>query len=237
MNPVITYVPGTQGLHCLNPVANLAIAATLIVAGILCRSVGGLASLIAITCVLACISRSQGPIMRMATIMAPLTALVFILQWLFGENALQATVVGLRLLEISLPLALALGVTRLDDLADALVEHTPLPYPYAFALTSTLRFVPILMRDMERIKKAQLLRGLPIDSKRPLVRVKSTMSLVVPLLTTAVARTPAAALAARQRGIELRDAGSSRKQHPLNHVDRIAVAASIVAATLICVIM
>lgn len=241
---VIDYVPGATVLHRLNPVAKLALASGIIIATFLAASYPALVGLLVITLALGAYAGVFSRLASLLKVLLPLAAIMLVLQMIFvqgGERLVgfvtsEGLVTGskacLRLLGVALPLLLVLTVTKLTDLANACVEILHVPYRYAFAFTTALRFVPLFGQEMNAIMEAQTARGVEYDTKNPIKKLQLMLPLCIPLLISSVGKTDATALAAEQRGFYLRTRESSYKRHPLQALDfaAIAVAAALIVA-------
>jgi energy-coupling factor transport system permease protein len=172
------------------------------------------------------------------------SAFLFVLQVLFirtgtpvflfvtDEGLITAFRVVLRLMDATMPLALMLALTRMNDLANALVKVVRLPYRYAFTLTTALRFIPVFTDEMSAIMESQTARGVDFDTKNPLRKLGLMMPLCVPLLITSVGRTGQAAMAAEVRGFYLRDRHSGSKEYPFKARDGVALLAMLALVAL-----
>lgn len=241
---VIDYVPGATVLHRLNPVAKLALASGIIIATFLAASYPALVGLLVITLALGAYAGVFSRLASLLKVLLPLAAIMLALQMIFvqgGERLVgfvtsEGLVTGskacLRLLGVALPLVLVLTVTKLTDLANACVEILHVPYRYAFAFTTALRFVPLFGQEMNAIMEAQTARGVEYDTKNPIKKLQLMLPLCIPLLISSVGKTDATALAAEQRGFYLRTRESSYKRYPLQALDftAIAVAAALIVA-------
>lgn len=241
---VIDYVPGATMLHRLNPVAKLALASGIIIATFLAASYPTLVGLLVITLALGTYAGVFSRLASLLKVLLPLAAIMLVLQMIFvqeGERLVgfvtsEGLVTGskacLRLLGVALPLVLVLTVTKLTDLANACVEILHVPYRYAFAFTTALRFVPLFGQEMNAIMEAQTARGVEYDTKNPIKKLQLMLPLCIPLLISSVGKTDATALAAEQRGFYLRTRESSYKRYPLQALDfaAIAVAAALIVA-------
>lgn len=241
---VIDYIPGATVLHRLNPVAKLALASGIIIATFLAASYPALVGLLVITLALGAYAGVFSRLTSLLKVLLPLAAIMLVLQMIFvqgGERLVgfvtsEGLVTGskacLRLLGVALPLVLVLTVTKLTDLANACVEILHVPYRYAFAFTTALRFVPLFGQEMNAIMEAQTARGVEYDTKNPIKKLQLMLPLCIPLLISSVGKTDATALAAEQRGFYLRTRESSYKRYPLQALDfaAIAVAVALIAA-------
>jgi energy-coupling factor transport system permease protein len=84
-----------------------------------------------------------------------------IITWL-AFDFLTAVVSALRLLAIGTAFFLFFQTTPPEALSNALVKMG-IPYPFAFVLSASMQFVPVLVRRLENIRDAQRARGIPIE--------------------------------------------------------------------------
>ena len=227
MGNVIDYIPGSSLLHRLNPVTKLALAAAIILATFLADTYGLLIALLALTFALGAYARATSGLVSLAKLMVPLSVIMLVLQtafirtgdpvfaWVTVDGLVTGSKAALRLLGVALPLILMLTVTKLNDLANAVVEVLHVPYRYAFTFTTALRFVPVFSQEMNAIMEAQTARGVEYDTKTPLKKLQLMLPLCIPLLVSSVGKTDATALAAEQRGFYLRTRESSYKRYPM----------------------
>ena len=222
---VIDYMPGDTLLHKLNPVAKVALAASIIAATFLSNSYAMLVGLLAFTLLMGAYAGVAGRLVVLMKLLVPLALILFVLQVLFMRAGLiTGSKACLRLLGVATPLLLMLMVTPLGDLANACVEKLHIPYRYAFTFTTALRFVPIFSQEMNAIMEAQTARGVEYDTKNPLKKMRLMLPLCVPLLLSSVGKTDATALAAEQRGFYLRTRESAYDRHPFVARDYAAFA-------------
>ena len=244
MTSVIDYIPGNSLLHRLNPVTKLALAAAIILATFLGDTYGLLAALLVLTFALGAYAKASRGLVSLAKLMVPLAMVMLVLQtvfirtgdslfaWVTVDGLVTGSKAGLRLLGVALPLILMLTVTKLNDLANAVVEVLHVPYRYAFTFTTALRFVPVFSQEMNAIMEAQTARGVEYDTKNPIKKLKLMLPLCVPLLVSSVGKTDATALAAEQRGFYLRTRESSYKRYPMGGADYAVLAASAILIVL-----
>ena len=236
---VIDYIPGSTVLHRMNPVAKVALAASIVVATILSDTFPALLGLLALTFALGAYAGVAGRLASLLKILIPATLIMFVLQiavirggqpvFLFvtDEGLATGSKVALRLLGVALPLVLMMMVTKPTDLANAAVEKLHIPYKYAFTFTTALRFVPVFSQEMNAIMEAQTARGVEYDTKNPIKKLQLMLPLCAPLLISSVGKTDATALAAEQRGFYLRTRASSYKRYPFAARDLVAFAVAV----------
>ena len=85
----------------------------------------------------------------------------FIIAWLAFDLP-TAAVSGLRLLAIGTAFFLFFQTTSPEALSNALLQMG-VPYPFAFVLSASMQFVPVLVRRLGNIRDAQRARGIPIE--------------------------------------------------------------------------
>ena len=239
MGSVIDYIPGDSLLHRLNPVTKLALAAAIIIATFLGDTYPLLIALLILTFALGAYAKASRGLVSLAKLMVPLALVMLLLQtlfirtgdtvfaWVTVDGLVTGSKAGLRLLGVALPLILMLTVTKLNDLANAVVEVLHVPYRYAFTFTTALRFVPVFSQEMNAIMEAQTARGVEYDTKNPLKKIQLMLPLCVPLLVSSVGKTDATALAAEQRGFYLRTRESSYKRYPMAGIDYVVFVACV----------
>ena len=88
--------------------------------------------------------------------------------------------------------------TSPDHLGLAL-EQTRVPYEFAFAFTTAVRFVPVLAEEAQTIMDAQKARGLELEKGGFLKRIRNYIPILIPLIVSAI-----------RRSLELAEAMESR---------------------------
>ena len=248
MEGFLEYVPGNSVLHRLNPVAKLAAAVIFAIACFCADSLLLLGVLLAAGLVLAAscgMVRQVVGLMKAVLAFSLLLAVLLVLTtptglpllglpWGYvGTGSLRAaTAMVLRLEAAAIPLFLVFYVTKLTDLSNALCQTLGVPYRYAFAFTSTVRFIPVFMNDMRAIMEAQTARGVEFDTGGLVKKVRLMVPLCVPLLVQSVRKTNSAAIAAEARGFALRTRESGFKRYQLTAADAAALAASLALVVL-----
>lgn len=242
MRKFLEYVPGTSFIHSMNPVAKLACALLISVA---CFCTANLAFIAAILVIDAALAVSCGMVREalglaravaafsvllalIALLTTPSGAVLVKLPWGYvGTGSLMAALlIVMRLVACAVPLFLVMYVTRLTDLANAMVKIVRVPYRYAFTFTSAVHFIPVFMNDMAGIVEAQTARGVQFDGGI-VRRIRLMVPLCVPLLVSSVRKTNSAAIAAEVRGFNIRTRESGYKEYPFARIDVAALAFSV----------
>ena len=231
MNTLFQYVPGNSVIHRLNPVTKIFLTVVICVAAFLSGNLYFLAGLLAVDLLIGVIAGVPGKTLTIFRGLVKIALFLVLLQvllirrgtpvfWIItDEGLLTAARVVLRLVIVCMPLALVLAVTRISDLTNALVQVLHLPYPYAFTLSTAIRFIPQFMEEMSGIMEAQTARGVAFDKARGLKKFSMILPLCAPLLISSVRRTDQTAAAAEVRGFRLRTRASGYKRYPFRLPD------------------
>ena len=138
-------------------------------------------------------------------------------------SVVSALLIVVRLVACAVPLFLMFSVTKLTDMANALVKVCHVPYRYAFVFASTVHFIPVFLNDMQGVMEAQTARGVEFDQGGIVNKARLMIPLCVPLLVSAVRKTDSAAIAAEVRGFNLRTRESGFKEYPFSAGDIAAM--------------
>ena len=67
-------------------------------------------------------------------------------------------------------------------------EESRVPYEFAFAFTTAVRFVPVLAEEAQTIMDAQKARGLELEKGGLLKRIRNYVPVLIPLIVSAIRR-------------------------------------------------
>ncbi len=133
-----------------------------------------------------------------------------LLSWKFihitREGLLQAVYISLRLILLvtgasimtltTSPIALTDGLERM--LSPLKVFKFP-AHELAMMMTIALRFIPTLMEEADKIRKAQMARGADFESGNIIARAKAMIPILIPLFVSAFRRADELAMAMESR--------------------------------------
>jgi energy-coupling factor transport system permease protein len=146
----------------------------------------------------------------------------FMIAW-FAFDLMTGMIAGLRLLTLGTVFFLFFQSTSPEALSNALVR-VGIPYPFAFVLTASMQFIPVLVRRAVNIRDAQRARGIPLDSGLRIVQ--HLPALAGPLLIQAFKLADELAEAMEARGFGA--PGRSFRHEPhFKWVDWLVVAVSL----------
>jgi energy-coupling factor transport system permease protein len=218
------YVPAQSPLHHLDPRTKLLASVVLMAAVLSAPGFGALGTFCALLAAgiglsrlpPALILRNLRPFMWLFVFTVALNALLIpgTLLWAAPRLGLQVTREGLTTgAFFAARLAAVIATASLFTLTTAPLELTSglerllspfrrvgLPaHELAMMITIALRFIPVLVEEAERLRKAQLARGADFGGG-PVRRVRQLMPLLVPLFVSAFERADRLALAMESRG-------------------------------------
>ena len=229
MKGLMVYIPGDTLIHRLDPRTKILFPLMLCIGCFAAKSIFFLLAVFAVDFLIAILGGIVPNALRILKGLLKIALFLFILQvlvirygtpvfYLFPkfpvtQDGLRTGLSGaLRLIDITLPLALMISLTKMSDLSNALVSRWHIPYKYAFAVTSAIRFIPIFSTDLQTIIEAQTARGVEFDTKNVFRKLQLLAPLCVPLLVSSVKKTESAAIAVELRGFNLRGKDSCYKK-------------------------
>jgi energy-coupling factor transport system permease protein len=106
--------------------------------------------------------------------------------------------VGMRLIIIVTVSSILAITTDPRRLVVALIEHARVPYRFAYAVYSTLRFIPLMSNDANVIIEAQTIRGARV-SRSLWARMRQYLGLLVPLIANGIRQATTSAIALDSR--------------------------------------
>lgn len=227
MRSLMNYFPGNTFLHRMDPRSKILFSLLICIACFITNNIYFLLGILVLDLMIGVCGGIFTQALRLLKGLLKIAVFLFILQALVvrtGEPAffigklaitkdgLRTALMGvLRLIDITLPLALMISLTRMTDLSNALVSRWHVPYKYAFAITSTIRFIPVFTSDLNSIMEAQTARGVEFDTRNFFKKASLIVPLCVPLLISSVKKIETAAMAVELRGFNLRTKDSSSK--------------------------
>jgi energy-coupling factor transport system permease protein len=132
--------------------------------------------------------------------------------------ALMVLAAGVWMMTTS-PQKLTLGLLKLG-----------LPYKAGLAMSTSIRFVPLINAERATIMEAQRARGLRMERGNPLARAAKSVAVIGPMFLRAVDLAQALAVAMDARGFGARDGRTSITQIGMTRADRVILWLCLAAA-------
>ena len=236
MKGLFDYCEGDSFIHRLNPLTKILLSISICAASFISNSHFLIICLIGLSLAIAAISGIFNRAVIMLKGLLKLSIILFVFQLIFensGNVLLElplnikittggisfAFLIVLRLISATMPLALMISVTKMNDLANVLVEKLFIPYKYAYAVITAIRFIPVFSEEMTGIMEAQTARGVEFDTKNFFKKMKLILPLCVPLLISSVKKSENSAISVELRGFNLRNKKSCYKTYKMNFSD------------------
>ncbi len=134
--------------------------------------------------------------------------------WFLGgaKMSLEGTLYGLNIvfktLTMILVIPLAIFTTDVNQITVGMVR-AKIPYKIVFIFSSTLRFVPLLLEEVQSIIESQRLRGLNFEKMGWLKRVRVYAKVAVPLILNSLAKSQKLEIVLQSKGFS----GSSNRTY------------------------
>ena len=209
-------MPGNSFFHKLHPITKIIWAILFGILCFICQNIWFLGAIAAINLLIfftSGIVREGKAVIKM---FALISALLLFFTVFFNRDGIllveygiiaisnvgisQGFTMAFRTIGALMPICIMIMLTPANDLATAVVKHFRVPYKYAFAVTATLRFIPMLTSEMGQIIQAQTARGCELDKGGPIKRFGKMLPLTIPLLSSSVKKTEQMAISLEVRG-------------------------------------
>ncbi len=217
------YVPGASAVHRLDPRTKILLMIAYIVLIFLVRQLA--VFLVPLAFLVLTVLLSRVPVSYLWTAVKPMRLLIvfmFVINLFFTpgstplfsfwritvmrEGLMQGLFITARLLLLvsgtSILTLTTSPIALTDGLEKLLMPLSKLRFPaheLAMMMTIALRFIPTLMEETDRIRKAQMARGADFESGNLVRRAKSMIPILVPLFVSAFRRADELAMAMESR--------------------------------------
>ncbi len=186
-------------LYRLHPVTKAVIVLASIVVASICPPVCLIAFLTFVTS-LSAVGMEFTKFLRIARSALTLIAVLAVFSLVYGvlsarslsiildEGFIHGVIVGsMRLLLLMLSFAALFSTTKPQSIVRVL-SRLGVPYKYTYVLVLAIRYMSVVMSDFQEIYDIQAIRGLRVDSGSTLMRIRSTLSLFIPLIVASIDR-------------------------------------------------
>ncbi|MBO8172795.1 MAG: energy-coupling factor transporter transmembrane protein EcfT [Bacillaceae bacterium] len=155
-------------------------------------------------------------------------------------GVIQAVFLSIRLTLLIVLASLLTLTTSPIDMTDG-IEKLLSPFQkwgvpaheLAMMMSISIRFIPTLAEETDKIMKAQMARGADFDSKNLIRRIKSFVPLLVPLFISTFRRAEELALAMEARGYRGGEGRSKRRQLRFGRADMVSMVTALALAVVL----
>ncbi len=237
-------------LHKLDPRVKILLVFSLVVFLFFVRTITGYLILFVFACSLVVLSknsfssvfRSLRPILILLLFTAVFQIFFtpgrLIFEWRFikitAEGLRLAIYISIRLILLSFFTFILTSTTsgiELTDGFEALISPLKIfRFPaeeVSLMISISLRFVPVLFEEADRIMKAQMSRGAEFNKGSLVNRARSFLPLLLPLLLNALSRADRLAIAMESRGFVIGKKRTRYREMKLSGLDYVAIAITV----------
>jgi len=149
---------------------------------------------------------------------------------IYDEGVRQGIFISLRFFFLILMTSLLTLTTSPIEITDGMetllnpLKKVRFPvHEMALMMSISLRFIPTLMEETDKIMKAQIARGVEFDSGPLRTRIKSVIPLLIPLFVSAFKRAEELAIAMEARGYRGGEGRTKYRQLSWRPVDTVQI--------------
>ena len=222
---MMEYVSRQSLIHDLHPLTKLAWAVVVMILSLIFNNPWYLAAIILSVILVGAIGRVLKETLLYLAAILVVAAFVFVFQILFrpGGRVLFTVfpaawpVVGgwlpvteggltygiamsLRMLCLVSVFPVILTTTQPRDIVMALVDTLHVPYDYAFMFTTALRFMPVILAEVNTISQAQRSRAYAVEGWNPIRKLQAFAPLAMPIVFIAIEKADRLGLCMELRG-------------------------------------
>lgn len=139
-----------------------------------------------------------------------------------SEAIFFGVAMSLRLLAIISAFVILTLTINPDDLMLSMIKMK-VPYKSVLLTSLSTRFIPTLIDDVESISDVQRSRGLELDRRNLVQRIKSRMTIVIPLLSNSLDRTVQISEAMESRAFGSGEKRTFYKEIKMSRIDVVAL--------------
>ena len=247
------FIPGNSCIHRLDPRTKILLMLIYIVMVFLVKTLPlFLAPLAYVFLCLSYFGRAIKPIRFLLVVMFLLNLFIIpgetvLFSWKFitvtEEGLKQAVYISLRLILLvtgasimtltTSPIALTDGLERM--LSPLKAFRFP-AHELAMMMTIALRFIPTLMEEADKIRKAQMARGADFESGNLIARTKAMIPILIPLFVSAFRRADELAMAMESRCYHGGEGRTKLHQLKLGRGDLVAALVTLAFVALILLV-
>ncbi len=124
--------------------------------------------------------------------------------WFLTVESLEFSIARTMIMIVMISAGMILlSTTRNEELILGLIR-LGLPYRVGFAISTSLRLVPMIAASMQTISQAQRSRGLDLDGGNPIERIRKYVPLLIPVFISTIRNTNIFGMALESKGFGAR---------------------------------
>jgi len=222
---MMEYIARNSLIHRLHPLTKLAWAVTIMLLSLMFNNPWYLAVIILSVVIVGFIGKVGKETLVYLSALTVVAAFVFVFQILFRpggrllftvfpaswpvvggwlpvtqEGLNYGFAMSLRMIGLVSVLPVILTTTQPRDIVMALVDTLHVPYDYAFMFTTALRFMPIILSEVNTISQAQRSRAYAVEGWNPVRKLQAFAPIAMPIVFIAIEKADRLGLCMELRG-------------------------------------
>lgn len=195
------YQPKPTFLHRLDPRAKLFMVAAFFATSFLIGNLYYLVLLLELEALIAVSASTLKRWTRSIAAVAPFFLFIFIVNYLTEQGLVGSFLPAIKLI-ILVGIFSLFFITTAPDMFALMLDKLGLPQIISLAFSMALRFVPVLAQQTQDIIDAQRSRGLSVDSRNPLKRIRALVPIFIPIIILSIKRSIEVAEALESRAFD-----------------------------------
>lgn len=225
-------------MHRLDPRTKLLVLLTTFAVSLIFNSISLLSGLVLLVIAYGLSGKVLSNLNRIKIILIMLSFISMLLWSFMGQGAtkligpitqeglLYGVMTAIKLNVMVIAGMIFLSSTRIEELSLGL-QRLKVPYRVAFAFSTAIRLVPMIVGTTYIISQAQRSRGLDLDSGHLVTRIKKYIPLLIPVFISVIRGTNVFAMALESKGFGYSSQRSSYLQIAFRPVDFMVIVVAI----------
>ena len=195
-------------LHLLDPRIKLVMVMSFFIISMLSHSLAIQLFLISFEIGISYLANISKRWFRSLLTILPFFIMIFSVNYFLGGGLLESLIPSIRLISMVGIFSLFF-ISTPPDIFALMLKKLGFPQMISLAFSMALRFIPVLAQQTEDIMNAQKARGLSIESKNPIKRIKNLIPILIPIIILSIKRSIEIAEALEVRAFDIKKPRSS----------------------------
>lgn len=191
-------------MHRFDPRIKIIISILYIIISIMTASIISHIVIISLFIIESILAKSLRAMMKSFLTVSPFFILIFLANYFLGGLSFSSSFIySLRLLSLVAIFTFFFLTTTPDEVAETLT-YFKFPHTITLSFTLAIRFIPSTARQINEIMDAQKSRGLELEGKNFIQRIKNFIPILIPIIVLSIKKSIEVAEALETRGLNLR---------------------------------
>ena len=215
-------------VHRMDPRTKFFVSICLTMISLLTTNLPVLIFLLLLSAIICVIGKEGRKFVDLIVSVIPIFVIILVINFLFTGDILNSVIISLRFLAMMGGFTLFFIFTAPEDFV-LMMEATHIPTSISFCFSLALRFIPLMAHEAERVIDAQRSRGLNLETRNPIRKLKALVPIFIPLIILSIRRSIEVAEALELRGFDVKAQRSSVREIKMRTSDYFIVFFSLLA--------